>query len=60
MELGDDATYLVKGVGFISFQIPLSDVLELDYVLFVLGLKKHLLLASCMTDVHCRVAFERQ
>jgi hypothetical protein len=44
VELGDEATYLVRGVGPISFQMPLGDVLELDNVLYVLGLKKNLIL----------------
>jgi hypothetical protein len=35
VELGDDATYLVRGVGSISFQIPLGEILELSEVLFV-------------------------
>jgi hypothetical protein len=30
VELGDDATYPVRGVGSISFQMPSCDVLELD------------------------------
>lgn len=35
VELGDDATYLVRRVGSISFQTPLGDVIELYNVLFV-------------------------
>jgi hypothetical protein len=40
LELGDDATYPVKGLDSISFQMTSSQVLELKDVLFVLGLKK--------------------
>jgi hypothetical protein len=60
VELGDDATYPMRGVGSISFQMPLGDVLELSDVLFVPSLKKNLLLVSCMIDVQWRVAFEGQ
>jgi hypothetical protein len=60
VELGDDATYPMKGLGSISFQMPSSDVLELNDVLFVLSLKKNLLSVSCMTNFQCRVAFEGQ
>jgi hypothetical protein len=35
VELGDDATYLVAGVGSISFQRPLVDIFELTGVLYV-------------------------
>jgi hypothetical protein len=40
VELGADATYLVKGLGSISFHIPYGGVLELNEVLFVPSLKK--------------------
>jgi hypothetical protein len=60
VDLCDDATYLVRGVGYISFQMPSSDVVELDYILFVLGSRKNLLLVSCMIDIHWRVAFDGQ
>jgi hypothetical protein len=51
VELGDDATYLVKGVGSISFQILLGDVVKLSDVLFIPVLKKNLLLVYCMKNV---------
>jgi hypothetical protein len=35
VELGDDAMYLVAGVGSISFQRPLVDIFELIGVLYV-------------------------
>jgi len=46
VELGDDSNYPMRGVSSISFQIPSSDVFELDYVLFVLWWKKNLLSMS--------------
>jgi hypothetical protein len=60
VELGDDATYPMRGVGSISFWMPSSDVLELSDVLFVPGLKKNILSVSCMEDHQWRVAFEGQ
>jgi hypothetical protein len=36
VELSDDATYHVKEMGSISFQMASGDVLELDFVLYVL------------------------
>jgi hypothetical protein len=40
--------------------MPSGDVLELNDVLFVLGLMKNLLLVSCMIDLHCVVKFDAQ
>jgi hypothetical protein len=60
VELGDDAIYVVKGSGSISLQMPLGDVLELNDVLFVLGLMKNLCLVSCMIDLHCVGEFDPQ
>jgi hypothetical protein len=59
VKLGDDATYLVKEVGSISFWMPLGDVLELNDVLFVPSLKKNLISIFRMTNHQCRVIFER-
>lgn len=50
VEPNDDATYLVKGLASISFQMPLGGVLELTDILFVPDLKKIIFLVSCM---HC-------
>jgi hypothetical protein len=41
--LGNDATYPMTRMGFISFHIPLGDVLDLTEVLFVPSLTKNLL-----------------
>jgi hypothetical protein len=38
--------------------MPLGDVLELNDVLYVLGLTKNLLLVSTMTDLKCVVEFD--
>lgn len=57
-ELGDDATYPMRGLGSISFHMPSSDVLEFNDVLFVTRLMKNLLSISCMVKLKCKVAFE--
>jgi hypothetical protein len=43
VELVDDATYLMKSLGSISFQMLSGDVLELDSIFYVLDLMKSLL-----------------
>ena len=58
VELDDDAMYLIRGVGFMSFQMPSNDVLELSDILSILGLRKNFLLVSCMMDVYWSVYFE--
>jgi len=60
VELGDDATYLVKGFNSISFLMPSLDVFVLNDVLIVPSLKKNLSLVSCITYFQCRVSFEGQ
>ena len=48
MDLGDDAKYAVKGEGTISFQIESEGSFEAKDMLYVLGLKRNLLLVSIM------------
>ena len=43
VELGEDATYPITRIGFVSFRRPAGDVLELDDVPLVSGLTKNLL-----------------
>ena len=50
MDIGDDATYHVRGIASISFHIPLGDDFELGYVYFIHGFKKNLLSMSCMAQ----------
>lgn len=60
VELGNDDTYAMKGLGSISFLVPLSDVIELNDVLFLPALKKKFISISCMIDFQCRVTREYQ
>ena len=58
LELNGDATYLVRRLGSISFQMLWDDVLGLNDVPFVLGLKKNRLSVSCMEDLRGVVEFD--
>jgi hypothetical protein len=57
VELGDDATYPMRGFGFISIYIPLGHVHELSDILLVPSLRKNLLSSYYMTYVNGRVSF---
>jgi hypothetical protein len=50
VEHGDDAKYVVKGEGTILFQLDSSISLEVEDVLYVLGLKNNFLSDSIMED----------
>jgi len=43
VKFGDDAKYLVVGVGTIPFQLESNNTLDFDDILFFLSLKKNLL-----------------
>jgi hypothetical protein len=60
VELGDDATYLVTGMGSVSFNMPSGNVLDLDDVLFVPDLTKNLLSVSAWTELRFVVEFDDQ
>jgi hypothetical protein len=58
VELGDDATYAIQGVGSTSFQLDSGILLHIDGILFVLGLKKKLLSISALEDKGFKVTFK--
>ena len=60
MKFGYDDKYLVKGLGSISFQMPLGDVLELYFVLYVPWLTSTFLLVSCITYLQSLNEFDGQ
>jgi hypothetical protein len=57
---GDDTTYIVRGVGSISFQMFSSDVREFIDALLVISFKSNMLSFYCMTILQWRVSFEGQ
>jgi hypothetical protein len=59
VELQNDATYPVKGLGSIYFQMPSGDDLELDS-LYVPDSTKSLLSISCRTNLQCLAEFDCQ
>ena len=50
MELGDDSTYKIEGVGSTSLQLDSGTVLHIDDALYVSGLKKNLLFVVGLED----------
>jgi hypothetical protein len=60
VELGDNAMYPIAKVGSISFQMPSSDIFELNGVLYVPNLTKNLLLVSVMRDLGYNDEFNNQ
>ena len=43
VEMGDENTYTIQGIGSTSFQLDSDTNLKLTYILYVLGIKKNLL-----------------
>ena len=57
VELGDDSTYKIEGVGSTSLQLDSGTVLHIDDVLYVPGLKKNLLSVVGLEEKGFRVLF---
>ena len=50
VELGDNSTYSIQGVGATSFQLNSGDTLHMQDILYVPGLKKNLFSISILED----------
>lgn len=57
VELGDDATYEIKGVGSASFQLNCGGLLHIEEILFAPRLKKNLISFTVLEDKEFRVTF---
>eukprot|EP00253_Pinus_taeda_P024505 PITA_24505 len=57
VELGDKAKYVVEGTGSIEFQMDSGGIMEVNEVLYVLGLEKNLLLVLVIEDRGLEVCF---
>ena len=57
MELGDNKSYPVRGIGSTSLELENRGSVHLNNILFVPGLQKNLLSISCLEDKGDRVAF---
>ena len=50
VELGDNSTYSIQGVGSTSLQPKLGETLHMQYILYVPGLKKNLFSIAILED----------
>ena len=57
VELGDDASYEIKGIGSVSFQLVSGVVLHIENILYVPGLTKNLISVGVLEDKGHRVIF---
>ena len=57
VELGDDTTYKIEGVGSISFQLDSGTIFHIEDILYVPGLKKNLLSVAILEDKGYKVIF---
>ena len=57
VELEDDTTYKIEGVGSTSLQLESGTVLHIENILYVPGLKKNLLSVVGLEDKSFRVLF---
>jgi hypothetical protein len=58
VELGDDGRYPMVGLLSISFQMLVREFLDLNEVIYVLGMHKNIILGSCLTDLKHKVEFD--
>ena len=57
VELGDNSTYPILGVGSTSFHLNSGDMIHMDEILYVLGLKKNIFAVSVLEGKCFRVIF---
>jgi hypothetical protein len=57
VEMGDEATYSIQGIGSTSFQLDSDTTLKITKILYVPGIKKNLLSVSALKDKGFRVTF---
>jgi hypothetical protein len=59
VELGDEGTYSIKGFGSTSFQLQSGNVLHIEEILYVPGLKKNLISVAVLESKGYSVAFSK-
>lgn len=57
IELGDNKSYLVKGIGCTPLKLESGGNIHLNNIVYVQGLKKKLLSISCLEDKGDKIAF---
>ena len=60
VELGDDSTYAIKGVGSTSFQLDSGTIIHIEEILYVPRLKKNLLSVAVLEDKGFTIAFSKK
>ena len=55
--MGDEATYLIQGIGSSSFQLDSGTNLKITEILYVPDIKKNLLSVSALEDKGFKVTF---
>ena len=58
VDLGDNTKYIVEGIGSMEFQIDSGGVMEVNEVLYELGLDKNLLSISAIEERGLKVNFK--
>jgi hypothetical protein len=59
VELGDDGTYAIKGIGSASFQLQSGNVFHIKEILYVPGLKTNLISVAVLESKGYSVAFSK-
>lgn len=57
LELGDDASYEIEGIGSTYFQLDSGSIIHIDEILYVLGLEKNFLSVAVLEDKGYKVTF---
>ena len=57
VELGDNYTYSIQGVGYTYFHLISGDTLHVEYIIYIPGLNKNLLSVTILEDKVFRVIF---
>ena len=57
VELGDNGTYVIEGIGSTSLKLDSGWSLHLEEILYVPGLKKNLLFVSVLEEKGYTIAF---
>ena len=57
--LGNDANFSVKGTRSISFILDLGEMVHMDGIFYVLGLKRNLISVSALEDKGFKVCFSK-
>ena len=60
MELGDGSNFDIKGVGSTNIQLDLGTLINVEEILYVLGLKKNVISVTVLEDKGYSVTFSEE